>query len=259
MSELVHYDLDDGIATITLDSPHNRNALSRQLVAELTEAVERAIADRQVRAGVLAATGPAFCSGADLSERSSADVDPKVPGADAPGGDPSAPQVMERLMTCDLPFVARVHGPVRAGGTGIVAACDVAIAATSVTFAIPEVHLGLVPAIISIPISRVLDRRSLRRYFLTGEPFDAAEAARIGLVTQVTDDLDGALERVLGGLRKAHPAALRRTKQLLQEVEGIDATSGFQLAGELSAHWFATVDAQEGIRAVLERRDPTWR
>lgn len=252
-SELVHYGVDGGVATITLDSPRNRNALSRQLVAELASSVERAVADPTVRVAVLAAAGPAFCSGADLAEQSG--VGPE-PGA---GAVASLPDVVARIMTCELPFVARIHGPVRAGGTGLVAACDIAVADAAVTFAFPEVHLGLVPAIIAVPMSRVLDRRALRRYFLTGEPFGAAEAARIGLVTAAADDLDAAMASVLDGFAKAHPAALRRTKRLLDELGGLGLDTGLRLAGDVSAQFFASPDGQEGIRAVLEKRPPSWR
>lgn len=254
MTEIVHYDVSEGVATITLDSPSNRNALSQQLLTELTDHIERAIADRAVRVALLTAEGPAFCAGADLKERSTA-----AEGDSDLGKQAAVPQVMERIMGCDLPFVAKVHGPVRAGGTGLVAACDVAIADDAVSFAVPEVHIGLVPAVISVPILRFVDRRALHRYFLTGEPFTAVEAARIGLISEATADLDGAIDDIVANFRKAHPAALRRTKQLLQQIGSLDVPAGFQITGELSARWFATPDAQEGIRAVLEKRDPSWR
>lgn len=254
MTELVHYDVTDGVATITLDSPHNRNAMSRQLLTELSERLERAIADPTVRVAMLAAEGPAFCAGADLKERSA----PGTHDGDL-GSQAAIPTVMERIMTCDLPVLARVHGAVRAGGNGLVAACDIAIAHASVSFSVPEVHIGLVPAVISVPIERMIDRRALHRYFLTGEPFDAAEAARIGLITEATDDLDGTVAGILANFRKAHPGALRRTKRLIQQVGQLDVASAFQITGEVSARWFATEDGQEGMRAVLEKRDPRWR
>lgn len=254
MTEIVHYDLTDGVATITLDSQHNRNAMSQRLLTELADRLEGAIADRGVRVAVLAAEGPAFCAGADLKERSAPGTEDGDLGTQA-----AIPTVMERIMSCDLPVVARVHGAVRAGGNGLVAACDIAIAHSSVTFSVPEVHLGLIPAVISVPIERMMDRRSFHRYFLTGEPFDAAEAARIGLITEATDDLDGTIEGILAHFRKAHPGALRRTKQLLQQVGQLDAASAFQITGEVSARWFATPDGQEGMRAVLEKREPSWR
>ncbi|WP_116999321.1 enoyl-CoA hydratase-related protein [Desertimonas flava] len=256
MNELVHYEGGGGIATITLDSPRNRNALSRQLVTELAASVELAIADPTVKVAVLAAAGPAFCSGADLAEQSSRPADA---GTAATGAIASLPDVVERIMTCELPFVARVHGAVRAGGTGLVAACDIAIADATVTFAFPEVHLGLVPAIIAVPLTRVLDRRALRRYLFTGEPFGAAEAARIGLVTAAADDLDAEMASVLDGFAKAHPAALRRTKRLFDELDGLGMATGLRLAGDVSAQFFASADGQEGIRAVLEKRAPSWR
>ena len=253
MTELVHNDSAGGVATITLDSPRNRNALSRQLVSELAASVEQAVADPAVKVAVLAAAGPAFCSGADLAEQSGAGPEPATAAL------ASLPDVVARIMTCELPFVARVHGPVRAGGTGLVAACDIAIADATVTFAFPEVHLGLVPAIIAVPLSRVLDRRALRRYFLTGESFGAAEAARIGLISAAAEDLDAEMASVLDGFAKAHPGAVRRTKRLLDELDGLALNTGLRLAGDVSAQFFASADGQEGIRAVLEKRPPSWR
>jgi enoyl-CoA hydratase/carnithine racemase len=250
--ELVHYDVSDGIATITLDSPHNRNALSRKLIADLQGHVERAVADRSVCAAVLTATGPVFCAGADLRERS------EPAGTDTAGGYAGMPAILRAILESDLPFVARIGGAVRAGGTGLVAACDIAVAASDITFSFPEVHIGLVPAVITVPLVRKLDERALHRYLFTGELFDAAEAVRIGLITAAGEDVDTALAPVLAGLRRAHPAALRRTKQILHETPRLDVSAGLTFTAELSAHWFVTPDAQEGIRAVLEKRRPAW-
>ena len=251
---LVRWDLREGIARITLDSPRNRNALSRQLVSELSHYIHTAIDDRSVRAVVITGTDKAFCAGADLSEQRGIAA-PKV------GDEPAGRDVRDILLTImrsDLTFVAAVNGAVRAGGTGIVAACDIALASRSVRFAIPEVRLALPPAQILVPLQRTVDRRALRRYILTGETFDADEAARIGLITAAVDDLDSSLESVLDGLRAAHPGALRRVKRLMEETAPLDPALGLRLAGDVAAEWFAGPDAQEGIAAVLEKRRPSW-
>ena len=253
MAELVHYAVDSGVATITLDSPHNRNALSRQLVAELGAWVQQAIATPSVKVAVITATGTVFCSGADLKER--ADDGAATTAAAFKGG---LPDIMQLIMESDLPFVAALNGSVRAGGTGIVASCDIAVGPRSATFALPEVHIGVIPALISIPLSRVVDRRGLMRYAMSGEQFAGDEAVRIGLLTAVADTLDEALAPILAGLKRAHPAALRRTKRLFNEMPALPLTTAFALAGEVSAGWFASSDAQEGIRAIFEKRLPSW-
>lgn len=248
MRSFVTYHTERRVATITLDSPHNRNALSSPLIHELAERIDEATNDTSLAAAVIAATGPVFCSGADLTER-----------AEPTDQKHSAPQVMEQILNSDLPFVAKVHGPVRAGGLGIVASCDLAIAASSVSFSLPEVQLGLVPAIISIPLGRYTDPRALQRYALTGESFDAHEAARIGLISAASTDLERDVISILDHLRRGHPGALRATKRQLRDVADRDTGQQFDAATETSAHWFATDDAREGIAAVMERRSPRWR
>lgn len=253
MSEapLVRYEVSRGVATLTLDSPRNRNALSRALVTQLLERLHAAGADPEVRAVVLAAAGPTFCAGADLSEMTAAS------GSQTPA---ALLDVLRAIVTLPQPVVAKVAGQVRAGGIGIVGACDVAIVAEPVKFAFTEARIGVTPAVISLTTLPHLSSRAASRYYLTGETFDAAEAARIGLVTAAVPEaaLDGAVEQVLESFRASSPQGLRETKRLV--AAGLRARMDAQGAEmvELSARLFGSAEAQEGMRAFLERRPPAW-
>ena len=178
-TELVHLAVDGGIATITLDSPHNRNALSAQLVTELTERLGTADADSDVRAIVLTHTGTTFCAGADLSE---------ARGGSMTGTATTLLGLIRGLVDTSKPVIANIDGNVRAGGLGLIGACDIVVAGPRSTFAITEARLGLAAAIISVTVLPRLDERSAARYYLTGAAFDATEAQRIGLVTIASDN-----------------------------------------------------------------------
>ncbi|MBT2457134.1 enoyl-CoA hydratase family protein [Streptomyces sp. ISL-86] len=243
MSPLVGATHSHGVTTLTLDSPANRNALSAALVGELRAALAAAGTDPAARAVVLTHTGTTFCAGADLK-------------APSPPADFLA--LLREITELPRPVVARVTGHVRAGGLGLLGACDIAAAGPESTYAFTETHLGVVPAVISAPLFPRLDPRAATRYFLTAEAFDAAEATRIGLLTLHGDDVDKALAPVLAGLRKAGPQALAETKRLLTApVRTALAQDGAALA-ELSARHFASDEARQGITARFERRDPSW-
>ncbi|MEU0949080.1 enoyl-CoA hydratase family protein [Streptomyces canus] len=232
-----------GVETLVLDSPHNRNALSAALVGELASALADCAKDGEVRAIVLTHTGTTFSAGADLK-------------------DPPAPEtlvgLLRQIVELDKPVVARVTGHVRAGGLGLLAACDIAAASTESTFAFTEVRIGVAPAVISLTLLPRTDPRALARHYLTGERFDAAEAVRTGLVTAAGDDVDAVLEPILDGLRRAAPEALTETKRLLtaKVLETFDRDAADLTA--LSARLFASPHAREGMTAFLERRDPSW-
>jgi enoyl-CoA hydratase len=231
------------VETLTLDSPHNRNALSAALVGELAAALTDCAKEPDVRAIVLTHTGNTFSAGADLK-------DPPAP--DALVG------LLRQIVELGKPVVARVTGHVRAGGLGLLAACDIAAASTESTFAFTEVRIGLAPAVISLTLLPRTDPRALARHYLTGERFDAAEAARTGLVTAAGDDVDAVLEPILDGLRRSAPEALAETKRLLtaKVLETFDRDAADLTA--LSARLFAAPHAREGMTAFLERRDPSW-
>ncbi|WP_412077199.1 enoyl-CoA hydratase family protein [Streptomyces xanthophaeus] len=247
MATLVHAAQATGITTLTLDSPANRNALSEELVAALRAALAAAGADPAVRAVVLTHTGTTFCAGADLK---------------SPCDPADFLALLREIAELPKPVVARVTGHVRAGGLGLLGVCDIAAAGPRSTYAFTETHLGLAPAVISMPLLPRLDPRAAARYFLTAEPFDAPEAARIGLITlHATEDADGvdkALEPVLAGLRKASPQGLAATKALTAAaVREVLERDGARLT-ELSGRLFASAEAREGITARFERRDPAW-
>ncbi|MCX5421639.1 enoyl-CoA hydratase family protein [Streptomyces sp. NBC_00078] len=232
-----------GVETLSLDAPANRNALSAALVGELADALTDCAKDAGVRAIVLTHTGNTFCAGADLR-------DPPPP--DALVG------LFRQIVGLRKPVVARVTGHVRAGGLGLLAACDITAASTEATFAFTEVLIGVAPAVISLALLPRTDPRALARYYLTGERFDATEAARIGLLTVAGEDVDTALAPVLDGLRRAAPQGLAETKQLLtaRVLETFDRDAADLTA--LSARLFASPQAREGMTAFLERRDPPW-
>ncbi|RPK46075.1 putative enoyl-CoA hydratase [Streptomyces sp. ADI92-24] len=233
-----------GITTLTLDSPANRNALSARLVGELSAALAACAADGTVRAVVLTHTGNTFCAGADLT---------------APPDPAAFVALMRQIVALPKPVVARVTGHVRAGGLGLLGACDISAAGPGATFALTESRLGLAPAVISLPLLPRTDPRAAARYYLTGERFDAAEAARISLVTlAAADDVDEALAPVLDGLRRASPQGLRASKELVTAtvLESFDQHSEDLIAR--SAALFASAEAREGMTAFLERRDPAW-
>ncbi|GAA2319427.1 enoyl-CoA hydratase family protein [Streptomyces hawaiiensis] len=231
------------VETLTLDSPHNRNALSAALVGDLADALTDAGKDPGVRAIVLTHTGNTFSAGADLK-------DPPPPE--------SLVALLRQIIELPKPVVARVTGHVRAGGLGLLAACDIAAAATDATFAFTEVRIGVAPAVISLPLLPRTDPRALARYYLTGERFDASEAKATGLVTTCADDVDTALDPILEGLRKSAPDALAETKRLLtaRVLEAFDRDAADLTA--LSARLFSSAQAREGMTAFLERRDPAW-
>jgi enoyl-CoA hydratase/carnithine racemase len=238
-----------GVATVTLNTPENRNAISLRLRTALAESLDAAIADAAVKVIVLTGEGPVFCSGADLKE-----------GSTALSEGPSLTGIFTNLMEGPKPSVAVLNGPARAGGIGLVAACDMAIAPDTATFAFSEVRIGVIPAIISVPCLAVLEPRFAARYFLTGELFDAATARDAGLLTGVAppDSVHAARDEIVGALMEGAPAALAGTKRLLREMRGLPRAVAFSYAERVSAVFFAGDDAAEGRRAFAEKRPPAW-
>ncbi|MHA6758284.1 enoyl-CoA hydratase family protein [Streptacidiphilus sp. PAMC 29251] len=252
MTELVHCAVTDQVATITLDSPHNRNALSRQLMQELAQHLDAAGKDPAVRAVVLTHTGKVFCAGADLSEAGSGSMAQDTA---------RVTDLLRAVVELPKPVLARVNGHVRAGGMGIVGACDIAIASDAATFAFTEARVGVAPAIISLTTLDRMQSRAASRYYLTGETFDSAAAAACGLITLAAsaDELDAAVAAVLDQVRQTSPQGSAETKLLLTAATRRQlAAHGAEMTA-LSARLFATAEAQEGIHAFLERRVPSWR
>jgi enoyl-CoA hydratase len=248
-AELVHLVVDSGIASITLDSPHNRNALSSQLVTELTERLRAADGDAGARAVVLTHTGTTFCSGADLSEARDASMS---------GTAARLLTLIRAIIDLAKPVIARIDGNARAGGVGLIGACDIVVAGPGCSFALTEVRLGLAPAVVSVALLPRIDARAAARYYLTGEPFDSAEALRIGLVTVAAADVDAAVAAVGAQLLLGSPQGLVESKRLTTApVRAAIDRDGDRMV-ELSARLFASEEAHEGMVAFLERRPPRW-
>jgi methylglutaconyl-CoA hydratase len=258
-----------GVATVTLDSPHNRNALSKQLITELLEALDAARADDAVRVIVLDHTGPVFCSGADLKETAAAGA--AIPadrsgaasgGATDRGAMPISQvgDVLERLWNSPKPVVAKVGGPARAGGLGLIAAADLAVCTTDATFAFTEVRLGVIPAVISGPVLRRLSPRAAAELYLTGSIFDGTRAAAVGLVTAAVeaDRLDETVDGFVAALVRGAPGALAATKQLLQRRPADTFGEDMARLTALSLDHFGSAEGMEGVLAFREKRDPHW-
>jgi methylglutaconyl-CoA hydratase len=252
MTELVHLEIDAGVATVTLDSPRNRNALSAQLRTELRAHLDTAIASDEARVVVLTHTGTVFCAGMDLKESRGASADNQ--------GVNDFPDTLRAIWNSPTPIIARLAGPARAGGVGLVSACDFALAADAVTFAFSEVRIGVVPAVISVPLVPQVNPAALYELFLTGESFSAARAADIGLITRAVPEpeLDSEVGRFTDMLRLGAPGALAATKELLRGPAARTMAEDLAVMTKLSAERFASEEGQEGIRAFVEKRKPSW-
>jgi methylglutaconyl-CoA hydratase len=240
----------DGVATITLDSPHNANALSSRLLEQLLSGLDQALAAPDVRIIVLTGAGKVFCSGADLKETA---VRPRAAA-------PLMADLLRGLWDSPKPVICRVNGAARAGGIGLIAASDIAIGVASATFAFSEVRIGVVPAVISVPCLRRMPSRAAAEYFLTGEVFDAGRALEIGLLTRAVaaPDLSAETDRYVAMLLRGGPEALAATKELLRD--GVTETfgGGLEQMSRLSAAFFASEEAAEGRAAFAAKRDPSW-
>lgn len=241
------------VARLTLNSPHNRNALSTTLVSQLRDGLRNAAADPAVRAVVLGHTGGTFCAGADLSE--------------AGGGDPydmavararEMTALLRAMVESPLPIIGAIDGHVRAGGFGLVGACDMVVAGPRSTFALTEARIGVAPAIISLTLLPKLSPRAAARYYLTGETFGATEAADIGLVSIAADDVETAVAAVIADVGRGSPQGLAASKALTTApvLEGFDRDA--ERLTEESARLFVSDEAREGMLAFLQKRPPSW-
>jgi enoyl-CoA hydratase len=247
---LVHYAVERAIATVTLDSPANRNALSTQLVTQLTAHLAAAAADDAVRGVVLTHTGTVFCAGADLKEQA-AEGGPEQ-------GTRRMLELLRTIVELPKPVLARIDGAVRAGGLGIVGACDIAVAGPGSTFAFTEVRLGLAPAIISLTTLGRMTERAASRYYLTGETFGSRTAADSGLVTVAADDLDVEVDSITDALRACSPQGLAETKPLTTRTARAAFAERADEVQALSARLFGSEEAREGMLAFLQKRPPRW-
>ena len=255
---MIQIEKKGGIGRVTLNRPDVRNAFDDALIAELTEAFKSLDQDTSVRAVVLAGNGPAFCAGADLNwmkRMSGYGYDENL--RDARG----LAEMLSTLDRMDKPTVARVHGPAFAGGTGLVAACDIAVGTPEAKFCFSEAKLGLSPATISPYVMRAIGARAASRYFLTAEVFDAQEALRIGMLSALVPaaELDGTIDALLGHLLVGGSGAHARIKDLIHDVAGrtIDDDLKADTARRI-AEIRASEEGREGIASFLEKRKPKW-
>jgi enoyl-CoA hydratase len=257
MSALVHYAVERSVARLTLDSPDNRNALSTALLNQLHQGLTDATEEAGVRAIVLSHTGGTFCAGADLAQASAGGL-----GADsvdvAVERARELTHLLRRILKLPIPVIAAVDGHVRAGGLGLVGACDIAVAGPASTFALTEARIGVAPSIISLTLLPKMTSRAASRYFLTGEKFGAAEAAGIGLITIAADNVEATVASLTAAIAKASPQGLAASKALTTAaiLEAFDRQAD-ELT-EQSARLFVSDEAREGMMAFLNKRPPHW-
>lgn len=242
-----------GVTTLTLDSPANRNALSSPLMRELLDALAAAQRDPAVRAVVISHTGPVFCSGADLKETAATGDDGKLPAE-------VMADVLAAVWEFPKPVVARIGGPARAGGLGLIAAADLAVCTRTATFAFSEVRLGVIPAVISATVLPRLAPRAAAELYLTGDVFDGTRAAEIGLVTRAVEaeQLDETVAAYCESLVKGGPTALAGTKRLLRRTPAESIRADMAELSARSAGYFKSAEGREGVAAFREKRAAAW-
>jgi methylglutaconyl-CoA hydratase len=242
-----------GVTTLTLDSPANRNALSTPLMTQLLDRLGEALVDPDVRTVVISHTGPVFCSGADLKETAAAREAGRVPAE-------MLADVLAAIWEFPKPVVARVAGPARAGGLGLIAAADLAVCTREATFAFTEVRLGVIPAVISATVLPRLSPRAAAELYLTGEVFDGVRAAEVGLVTAAvsTEGLDAAVAAYCDALVRGGPLALAGTKQLLRRTGKESIREDLAELSSRSAGYFKSAEGVEGVTAFREKREASW-
>lgn len=252
---LVGYRVAGRVGVVTLDSPANRNALSRLLLDQLRAALRQATQDPLVRVVALGHTGTSFCAGADLGEQEEA----RARTGRSPGAGALAP-ILEAILDCPKPVVAEIAGAVRGGGMGLVAACDLAVAAESATFAFSEVRVGVAPAVIAPAVLARMTPARASELFLTGRTFSAAEALGAGLLSRVVPEAELSREvaNLVSELLAGAPQAQAEVKRLLARVPGLDRREALEQMVALSERLFSAEEAREGISAFKERRPPSW-
>ncbi|GFM17250.1 MULTISPECIES: enoyl-CoA hydratase family protein [Mycobacteriaceae] len=256
MTQLVRFEREGPVARLTLDSPHNRNALSSALVEQLHDGLTRATAEQGVRVVVLGHTGGTFCAGADLSEASASSSDPAEQAA---ARAQEMTRLLRRILELPLPVIAEVDGHVRAGGMGLVGACDIAVAGRSSTFALTEARLGVAPSIISLTLLPKMTARAAGRYFVTGEKFGADVAADIGLITVASDDVGATVAELTAAIGQGSPQGLAVSKALTTAAVLDDFDRRAEKLTQQTATLFVSEQAREGMLAFLQKRAPDWR
>lgn len=247
-----------GVARLTLNRPDVRNAFNEELIGAICDQTAKLSTDMNVRVLVFTGAGPAFCAGADLDMmRRVADYSPQENKDDAR----RLAHMLHSIYSCEKPTIALVNGPAMGGGVGIVAACDIAIAAESALFGLTEVRYGLIPAVISPFVMRAMGVRQARRYFMTGERFDAETARRISLVHMVAmgAQIEATLDGVIADLLASGPVAQKEVKELIRAVafQPVDDRVMEDTASRI-ARVRSSTEGREGVLSFLEKRKPDW-
>ncbi|MEW2478652.1 enoyl-CoA hydratase family protein [Mycobacterium sp. NPDC049093] len=253
MTSLVHYRVQGAVARLTLDSPHNRNALSTALVEQLHQGLADAADEPGVRVVVLEHTGGTFCAGADLAEAAGQD-----PGDIAVDRAREMTRTLRAILELPVPVIGAIDGHVRAGGMGLIGACDLVVAGPKSTFALTEARIGVAPSIISLTLLPKMSPRAAGRYFVTGEKFGAAEAAEIGLITQAADDVESAVAALTAEIAKGSPQGLAVSKALTTASILRRFDEDAEVLTRQSAQLFVSDEAREGMMAFLQKRPPNW-
>jgi methylglutaconyl-CoA hydratase len=272
--QTIQIELQDNVARAILNRPDVRNAFNELSTAEITQAFRELGSDDSVRVIVLAARGPVFCAGADLQwMKKMAAYTHEENRADAA----LLAEMLRTIYVCPKPVIAKVQGDCYAGGMGLVAACDIAVAAEEAHFCLSEVKIGLIPATISPYVIKAMGEHAARRYFLTAEKFSAQEALRIGFVHQIVsttvldtvegmanaqatpDPLGAAVDAIVSSLLSASPNAIKEAKRLVRDVAGMPLTDDLIAdTVERIAEIRASGEGHEGVKAFLEKRKPSW-
>ncbi|HEV2262275.1 MAG TPA: enoyl-CoA hydratase-related protein [Candidatus Rubrimentiphilum sp.] len=258
MPELLRCSADGPVAHVRLQRPDVRNALNTELIEALRSTFAELAQRSAIRAIVLSGEGTVFCGGADIAMmRESLELR----HAENVAGARALSEMYRAIDACPKPVIAKIHGAALGGGAGLVAVCDIAIAATDTTFGFTEVKLGIIPAVISPFVLAKIGASHARALFLTGERFDARRALAIGLVHEVVvgDALDLAVERVVGEIISAGPQAIAAVKQLIARIRETSYAESKEMTAEAIAAQRVSDEGQEGLRAFLDRRDPAWK
>ncbi len=259
MTQNILTEIDAGVGIVTLNRPERHNAFDDAMIAELADALQAMAADPSVRVVVISSTGKSFCAGADLEwMQRAAGYGLEENRADAG----ELAEMLRRVTDCPKPVIARVQGPAYGGGVGLIAACDMAVATFDARFALTEVKLGLIPAVISPHVLAAIGERYARRYMLTAEAFSAAEAYRIGLIHEMVADeaaLDEAVGEWIDAVLKNGPHALAECKALIRTVAGRPfGPKAIEYTVEAIARVRCSPEGQEGLAAFLQKRKPNW-
>jgi methylglutaconyl-CoA hydratase len=252
---MIKLDINNQVASVTLNRPEVHNALSPEMIAELTKIFLDLDKDKNVRVVVLAAEGKSFCAGADLNYMKSmvnASYEENLKDAEVLG------QMFKTIYDCSKPIIAKVQGSAFGGGVGLISVCDIAISKDEALFALSEVRIGLVPGVISPFVVKKVGFSNSSRYFLTSERFDSNKAKEIGLVNEVVKDLDMKVNELVSTILENGPEAVSACKKLVRDVVDREINDALDVSKEYISKCRISKEGQEGMKAFLEKRKPKW-